>query len=48
MLRLMIRDGPTAVTTGVAALVAGGLKPPVFAATTEHVRVFPMSAVTGT
>jgi hypothetical protein len=48
MLRLMIRDGPAAVTTVVGALVAGGLEPPVFAATTETVRVFPMSAATGT
>ena len=40
--------GMILMTAPVGALVTGGLEPPVFAAVTETVRVFPMSAVTGT
>jgi hypothetical protein len=36
------------MTAPVGALVTRGLEPPVFAAVTETVRVFPMSAATGT
>ena len=40
--------GMMSMTALVAALVAGELDPPEFAATTETVNVFPTSADTGT